>query len=126
MSAAPKPSRAEVLAAVSLDGDVDGYGACLYVGGRGLTRQAWSVMAPDYRHGGWARDLDARRAFATGAECGRAPAPNTTEWHACKDGYCDFHKACVADSHGGALAFTGYQPRGFQNCGFWQGSQTNR
>ena len=33
------------------DDDDARFGACLYVGGRGLTQRAWSLMAPEYRDG---------------------------------------------------------------------------
>ena len=85
------------------DGDVDGYSACLYVGSRGLTRQAWSMMAPEYRHSGWARNLDSRLAFGTGASC-TAPPLNSTDWYTCKDGYCGWHEPCVAASASGQLS----------------------
>ena len=107
-AAFPRRDGAAAAADVAADGDADGcgaarasrasgttleaplpllsrYGACLYVGGRGLTRSAWSLMEPGYRHAGWAKDLAGRLSFATGARCG-APALNSTAWHACKDG----------------------------------------
>ena len=31
---------------------------CLYVGGRGLRQRAWSLMAPGYRDGAWAKDRE--------------------------------------------------------------------
>ena len=50
------------------DDDGAQFGACLYVGGRGLTNRAWSLLGPEFRDGGWLKDLDSREPYATGGK----------------------------------------------------------
>ena len=90
-----------------LNGFDDGsqFSACLYVGGRGLTQRAWSMMAPEYRDGSWERNLDTRAPYDMSVGC-TAPPLNSTGWidKGCKDGYCGRHAPCLLDPETGASA----------------------
>ena len=89
------------------DDDGAQFGTCLYLGGRGLTHRAWSLLGPEFRDGGWLKDLDTREPYATGGKC-KAPALNSTAWlrDGCKDGFCDFHEPCLIDPATGYPAGT--------------------
>ena len=63
------PLAANYDAAASANATAD----CVYAGGRGLRQRAWSLMAPGYRDGAWAKPLETLNAYTAGEGTCDAP-----------------------------------------------------